>query len=115
MDCIFCRIASGEIPSSVVYKDENITAFKDLNPQAKVHILVIPNSHIGSADEIDEKNSSVLPYIFEAIPKIAKSAGITEGYRVITNIGKHGCQSVKHMHFHILGGEQLSDGMGGNK
>lgn len=109
MDCIFCMIADGKIPSNKVYEDHMILAFRDINPQTPVHILVIPKSHIGSADEITEKNSDVVRHIFEKIPKIAAAAGLTNGYRIITNIGEDGAQSVHHMHFHILGGVKLSE------
>ena len=111
MDCIFCMIAEGKIPSSKVYEDETILAFRDINPQTPVHILVIPKEHIASVDEITEENSAVAAHIFETIPKIAKSEGLTNGYRVITNIGEDGAQSVKHMHFHILGGKKLPERM----
>ncbi|MBO4219556.1 MAG: histidine triad nucleotide-binding protein [Clostridia bacterium] len=111
MDCLFCKIISGEIPSAKVYEDEYCYAFRDINPQAPVHVLVVPKSHIGSADEVCAGNSSIVAKVFEAIPKIASSESLAEGYRVITNIGKHGCQSVKHLHFHILGGKQLSEKM----
>ncbi len=111
MDCIFCKIVAGEIPSEKVYESENAYAFYDINPQAKTHVLVIPKAHIVSADEIDENNCNVIADIFNDIPKIAKQVGLSEGYRVITNIGKHGAQSVFHLHFHILGGEQLSPKM----
>ena len=111
MDCIFCKIVSGEIPSKKVYEDEKILAFNDLNPQAKVHVLVIPKKHILCVDEIDSSNSETVAYIFEKIPVIAKSLGLSDGYRVITNCGDDACQSVKHLHFHILGGEKLSERM----
>ncbi len=111
MDCLFCKIISGEIPSSKVYEDEYCYAFRDINPQAPVHILVVPKCHIESADVICGGNSLYVAKVFEAIPKIAASESLSEGYRVITNTGKHGCQSVKHLHFHILGGKQLSEKM----
>ena len=111
MDCIFCKIASGNIPSNKVYEDDKIVSFYDLNPQAKVHVLVIPKNHISCADEIYEENSSVIAHIFVKIPEIARLAGITNGYRVITNCGEDGCQSVKHLHYHVLGGEKLSERM----
>ena len=111
MDCIFCKIASGNIPSNKVYEDDKIVSFYDLNPQAKVHVLVIPKNHISCADEINEGNSSVIAHIFVKIPEIARLAGITNGYRVITNCGEDGCQSVKHLHYHVLGGEKLSERM----
>ncbi len=111
MDCIFCMISEGTIPSNKVYEDERIIAFHDLNPQAKVHVLVIPKLHIACADEINAGNSGEIAYIFEKIPKIAVKAGITNGYRIISNCGDDGCQSVKHLHFHIIGGEKLSEKM----
>lgn len=109
--CLFCAIQKGEIPSTKVYEDEYVYAFRDINPQAPTHILVTPKEHIASADEVNEENSLYASKIFEAIPKIAKAEGLTKGYRVITNIGEDGCQSVKHLHFHILGGKQLSEKM----
>ena len=111
MDCLFCKIIEGVIPSKKAYEDDKCLAFYDIAPQAAVHILVIPKLHISSADEINEQNSAYVSHIFECIPKIAKEAGITNGYRVITNCGSDACQSVKHLHFHVLGGEQLSEKM----
>ena len=105
--CLFCKIADGEIPSQKVYEDERILAFRDINPQAPVHVLVIPKQHIGSVDEVNHENSAVVAYIFEKIPEIANTAGLTNGYRIISNVGEDGCQSVHHMHFHILGGKKL--------
>ncbi len=112
MDCLFCKIALGEIPSAKVYEDEKIFAFEDIAPQAPVHVLVIPKKHIESVDEIGSVYSGIIAHIFENIPKIARIAGADNGYRVITNCGEDACQSVKHLHFHILGGEKLSDKMG---
>ena len=111
MDCIFCSIIKGEIPSKKVYEDDACYAFLDINPQAKVHCLVVPKEHITSADAINADNASIVAAIFTVIPKIAAELGLTNGYRVITNIGEDGCQSVKHLHFHILGGEKLSENM----
>lgn len=111
MDCLFCKIIAGEIPSVKVYEDEKILAFKDIAPMAPVHVLVIPKIHIGSADEINSENSCYISAIFEKIPEIAKAAGANNGYRVITNCGEDGCQSVKHLHFHILGGTKLPEKM----
>lgn len=113
MDCLFCKIAEGEIPSTKVYEDEYVYAFRDINPQAKIHVVVIPRRHIAScADEIDGTNSDVIAKLFEAIPKIAGAAGMEGGYRIINNCGKNACQSIPHIHFHLLGGEQLSERMG---
>lgn len=112
MDCIFCKIIAGEIPSKKAYEDEHILAFHDIAPQAPVHILVIPKLHITSADRVTAENSAVVAKIFEAIPKIASEAGLTNGYRVITNCGDDACQTVKHLHFHIMGGKKLPENMG---
>ena len=112
MDCIFCKIIKGEIPSSEVYENEYVYAFRDINPQAPVHILVVPKEHISSVDEITAENSAIVAKIFEAIPEIAKSEKLSGGYRVISNCGADACQSVKHLHFHILGGAQLGEQMG---
>ena len=112
MDCLFCAIQEGKIPSTKVYEDEYVYAFRDINPQAPVHILVVPKVHIASADEINAENSALVAKIFEAIPEIAKSENLGRGYRVITNCGDDACQSVKHLHFHILGGVQLGERMG---
>ncbi|MBP5245893.1 MAG: histidine triad nucleotide-binding protein [Clostridia bacterium] len=109
MDCIFCKIASGEIPSKKVYEDEDMLAFYDINPMAKVHVLVIPKAHIDNIDGINPGNSACVAKIFEKIGEIAKAAGITNGYRVISNCGPDAKQSVMHLHFHILGGEELPE------
>ncbi|MGN0603445.1 MAG: histidine triad nucleotide-binding protein [Oscillospiraceae bacterium] len=113
MDCIFCKIATGEIPSTKVYEDDKVLAFKDINPLAPVHILVIPKTHIESVAEITAENSAVVAHIFEVIAKVAKEQGIDkDGFRVVSNCGENGCQSVKHLHFHILGGKKLEVSMG---
>ncbi len=112
MDCLFCKIIAGDIPSSKVYEDEYCYAFKDINPQAPVHILVVPKTHICCADKITSDNSVYVAKIFEAIPNIAKQAGLENGYRIINNCGKDACQTVLHLHFHILGGKQLPENMG---
>ena len=111
MDCLFCAIVKGDIPSTKVYEDEKVLAFRDINPQAPTHVLVIPKEHIPSVDGINADNSAVVAHIFECIPKIAKAEGLTNGYRVVSNCGDDACQSVKHLHFHILGGKQLADSM----
>ena len=111
MDCLFCAIIKGDIPSTKVYEDEKVLAFRDINPQAPTHILVIPKEHIPSVDGINADNSAVVAHIFECIPKIAAAEGLTNGYRVVSNCGDDACQSVKHLHFHILGGKQLADTM----
>ena len=112
MDCLFCKIIAGEIPSSKVYEDEFVFAFNDIAPQTPVHILVVPKAHICCADAVNADNSIYVAKIFEAIPKIAADAGLKNGYRVITNCGEDACQSVKHLHFHIMGGRKLPENMG---
>ena len=110
-NCLFCKIAEGAIPSSKVYEDEKILAFRDINPQAPVHVLVLPKEHICCADKIDETNSMLVAKCFEAVAKIAKAEGLTNGYRVVNNCGADGGQTVKHLHFHILGGKKLDETM----
>ena len=112
MDCIFCKIIKGDIPSKCAYEDEYCFAFHDINPQTPTHILVIPKLHMASVDEVSEENSIYVAKIFEAIPKIAKAAGLVGGYRVISNCGDDACQTVKHLHFHIMGGRKLPENMG---
>ena len=111
MDCIFCAIINGDIPSKKVYEDEICYAFLDINPQAPTHCIIVPKAHIASADEICEENANVIAHIFAKIPQIAKKRGLTNGYRIITNIGDDGCQSVKHLHFHLVGGKKLSENL----
>ena len=111
MDCLFCSIINGDIPSNKVYEDEWCFAFLDIAPQAPVHCLVVPKTHITSADQITEENSENIAKIFEVIPKIAKKLNLDNGYRIVSNIGEDGCQSVKHIHFHILGGKKLTENM----
>lgn len=107
-DCLFCKIIKGEIPSTKVYEDEYVYAFKDIEPQAPFHIVIVPKEHIESANFINEKNSLYVSKIFEAIPKIAKELGFAEdGYRVINNCGVNGGQTVMHLHFHLTGGRQF--------
>ena len=107
-DCIFCKIANGEIPSTIVYEDENVTAFKDLNPQAPIHILVIPKKHIEKLVDVREEESYLVAEIFKAINKIAKDLKIDkDGFRVIANCGENGGQEVMHIHFHIIAGKKL--------
>ncbi len=110
-NCLFCKILANDIPSTKVYEDENVYAFRDIAPQAPTHILVIPKTHIASADEITPETAPLVAAVFAAIPKIAAAEGLTNGYRVVTNVGTHGCQSVKHLHFHLLGGTQLTEKM----
>lgn len=111
MDCLFCRIVNGEIPSKKVYEDEKVFAFCDIQPQAPVHILIVPKEHIASLDEVTAQNADTVAAILTAIPKIAAQAELTNGYRVLTNVGEDGCQSVHHLHFHLLGGRKLPETM----
>ena len=106
--CIFCKIVAGEIPSTKVYEDEAILAFRDINPMAPTHILVIPKTHIPSVDGVTAENSAIVAKIFEVIPKIAAAEGLAGGYRVVSNCGPDAGQTVNHLHFHILGGKELS-------
>ena len=108
MNCLFCKIVAGEIPSTKVYEDDLILAFRDIAPQAPTHILVIPKAHIPSVDGITAENSAVVAHIFETIPAIAAAEKLENGYRVVSNCGADAGQTVHHLHFHILGGKALS-------
>lgn len=108
MSCLFCRIIAGEIPSNKVYEDETVLAFRDIAPQAPVHILVIPKEHIASVAEVTMENSAIVAHIFEVIAKIAAQEGLEDGFRVVSNCGEHAGQTVPHLHFHILGGKKLA-------
>ena len=110
-NCLFCKIIGGVIPSTKVYEDELVYAFRDIAPQAPTHILVVPKAHIESCNGITEENSAVVAHIFTVIPRIAEAEGLKNGYRVVSNCGDDGCQSVHHLHFHILGGQKLSEKM----
>ena len=110
-NCLFCKIIAGAIPSKKAYEDDKILAFYDIAPQAPVHCLIVPKEHIASADEIDGSNAAVVAHIFSVIPVIAKELGLEGGYRIVSNVGEDGCQSVKHLHFHVIGGARLSDKM----
>ena len=107
-DCLFCRIIAGEIPATKVYEDETVFAFRDINPQAPTHILVVPKVHIPSCDGVTAENSQVVAHIFEVIPKIAAEEKLVGGYRVVSNCGADAGQTVNHLHFHILGGKALA-------
>ena len=107
--CLFCKILAGEIPSAKVYEDEFVFAFRDINPQAPVHVLVVPKEHIPCADSIDGSNSLYVAKCFEAIAKIARQEGLMNGFRVINNCGEDGGQTVMHLHFHLIGGVKLSE------
>ena len=108
MDCIFCKIANGEIPATKVYEDDTVVAFNDLEPQAPSHILVIPKQHISSAADITPENSAVIAHIFEVIAKIAKDNGFNDGFRVVNNCGDSAGQTVKHIHFHLMAGRDFT-------
>lgn len=112
MDCIFCKIIAGEIPSKKVYEDDQVLAFHDISPMAPVHVLIIPKTHIDSAAKITGENSLLVARIFEVAAKLAEELGLQDGFRIVTNSGKHGAQSVGHLHFHLLGGKQLTTQMG---
>lgn len=111
-DCLFCKIAAGEIPSTKVYEDDTILAFRDIAPMAPTHILVIPKTHIPSVDGVTGENSRLIAHIFEVIPAIAAKEGLVNGYRVVSNCGPDAGQTVPHLHFHILGGKTLCTQMG---
>lgn len=108
MDCLFCKILNGDIPSAKVYEDETVFAFRDIEPQAPVHILIVPKQHIKSAAEITPENSAVVAHIFEVAAKIAENEGLTDGYRIVNNCGDSAGQTVKHLHFHLMGGREFT-------
>ena len=108
MDCLFCKIIAGVIPSTKVYEDELCYAFRDIAPQAPTHILVVPKAHIESVNGITADNSTVVAHIFQVIPQIAAAEGLKDGYRVVSNCGADAGQTVNHLHFHILGGQKLA-------
>ncbi|MCR5782841.1 MAG: histidine triad nucleotide-binding protein [Clostridia bacterium] len=107
-DCLFCKIIAGDIPSAKVYEDDTVFAFRDINPQAPVHVLIIPKEHIRSAADITPDNSAVIAHIFEVAAKIAKDEGCSDGFRIVNNCGDRAGQTVKHLHFHLLGGRDLT-------
>lgn len=107
-DCIFCKIASGEIPTNKVYEDDSVIAFNDMDPQAPTHILVIPKEHIENASGINEENSAVIAHIFEVISKIAKDNGFENDFRIVNNCGLRAGQTVMHLHFHIMSGREFT-------
>ena len=108
MNCLFCKIIAGDIPSSKVYEDETVYAFRDIAPQAPTHILVVPKAHMSGCNDVTLENSAVVAHIFEVIPQIAKAEGLENGYRVVSNCGEDAGQTVPHLHFHILGGKKLA-------
>lgn len=108
MDCLFCKIAAGEIPSKKAYEDDTVYAFYDIDPQAPVHILLIPKRHIASAAQITPDNSAVVAHIFEVAAQLASQLGLDDGFRIVTNCGESAGQSVKHLHFHLMGGRTFT-------
>ncbi len=110
-NCLFCKIVRGEIPSTKVYEDEKVLAFRDIAPMAPTHILVIPKAHIGSVNEVNAENAAVVAHIFTVIPQIAAAEKLENGYRVVSNCGDDAGQTVHHLHFHILGGKKLNTDM----
>ena len=107
-DCIFCKIASGEIPSTMVYEDDTVAAFKDLEPQAPTHVLIIPTKHVVSAADLGDEDRELVAHIFcDVVPKLVKELKLSKGFRVVTNAGKEGGQAVMHLHFHLLGGRSM--------
>ena len=109
MDCLFCKIIAGEIPSTKVYEDEKVYAFRDIDPQAPNHVLIVPNKHLANILECDAETAAAL---VDGIREVAKIEGVQEdGFRISSNCGKHGCQSVSHLHIHLMGGAQLSEKM----
>ena len=107
-NCLFCKIIAGDIPSTKVYEDDSVYAFRDINPQAPTHVLVVPKIHVEDTNGITAENSAVVAHIFEVIPQIAAAEGLVNGYRVVSNCGADAGQTVQHLHFHILGGKALS-------
>ncbi len=110
-DCLFCRIVRGEIPSTKVFENEKVYAFRDINPQAPTHILVVPKEHVSSLDALNEGNLDTAAACLAVIPAIAAAEGLENGYRVISNVGPDGGQTVEHLHFHLLGGKKLGEKM----
>ena len=108
MDCIFCKIAAGDIPAKKAYEDDQCLAFYDLDPQAPVHVLLIPKQHIASVKELTEENSGVVAHIFTVAAKLAGELGLENGYRIVNNCGEDGGQTVQHLHFHLLGGRSMA-------
>ncbi len=108
MDCLFCKMVAGEIPVNKVYEDEQVLAFHDIDPQAPVHFLVIPKQHLDSPAAITEENAALVGHIFAVIAKLAGELGLENGYRVVTNCGADGGQSVQHLHFHVLAKRSLA-------
>ena len=113
MDCIFCKIIAGQIPSDVIYTDDKVVAFRDINPMAPVHLLIIPREHIPSLNDVTEQQTTLVGHMVQVAKQLAKQQGIaTKGYRVVINTGSQGGQVVQHLHMHLLGGRELTGGLG---
>lgn len=113
MDCIFCKIIAGQIPSDVIYTDDKVVAFRDINPMAPVHLLIIPREHIPSLNDVTEQQITLVGHMVQVAKQLAKQQGIaTKGYRVVINTGSQGGQVVQHLHMHLLGGRELTGGLG---
>ena len=108
MDCIFCKLAHKEIPTEILYEDDYVVAFPDQNPQAPVHVLIIPKKHIASLDDVKDDDAELLGYIMTKVKDIAAILGLENGYRLVNNCGEDGMQTVKHLHFHLLGKRKLT-------
>ncbi len=112
-DCLFCKIIAGEIPSDTVYKDEQVTAFRDINPVAPTHILIIPNKHIATINDLTTEDEGLIGHLFTTAKALAKEEGIDEsGYRLIINVNRHGGQEIFHLHLHLIGGQKMRYPMG---
>ena len=109
--CLFCKIIAGQIPSDKVYEDDRCYAFRDINPQAPVHILIVPKTHVADVAECTEKDSARAGHVLKVASELAKREGLTNGFRLVTNAGADACQSVKHFHVHLLGGRKMSEKM----
>ena len=106
-DCLFCKIIAGDIPADKVYEDEQVLVFKDINPHAEVHLLMVPKQHVASLDELTMEHDAVMAHMMHTLPKLAKEQGLNDGFRTIINTGKGGGQVVFHLHIHLLGGKNL--------
>ncbi len=110
-DCIFCKIIRGEIPSTKLYEDEDMIIIKDISPQAKIHLLLIPKEHYANIIKMSDEQAATLAKCLKTLSSLTEQLGLSQGFRLVSNKGDHGCQSVEHLHIHILGGEQLSPSM----
>jgi histidine triad (HIT) family protein len=108
-DCLFCKIIAGDIPSTLVYEDEHVFAIRDLHPVAPTHVLILPKNHAENLSDLDKLSDAELCALMRAVDTVAKKEGLTEGYRLISNCGKHGCQTINHLHLHLIGGKQLPE------